>query len=162
VLQLEGLPIMRDLLQTGTLTILLGLLASLAGAAVAYGIKRVHGFAPAGREEYHDELKLLTEQLIEASQRVDKIIREMATVAKDRATAVQQLEQNLTTLEQKERATNERIKHLEATPLKVADYFSEIVDKGEKRSAKRDYVLFASGAIVSAIVSILLHALGVG
>ena len=46
-------------------------------------------------------------------------------------------------------------------PLPAAEYFAKLVAKTEKKSAKRDYVLFLFGVVASAVVVVILKAFGV-
>ncbi len=41
-----------------------------------------------------------------------------------------------------------------------AEYFATLVNKGEKSSALRDYILFTAGVVVSAIVAVVLKHFG--
>lgn len=80
------------------------------------------------------------------------------TRVREEATA--KLEAELGLLNQQERDLKDRIAQLKEVPLPAADYFAQLIDKREKRSALRDYLLFLLGVIVSAGVAVLLRRLG--
>ena len=42
----------------------------------------------------------------------------------------------------------------------MAEHFAKLTEVGEKRSAKRDYLLFGAGVIVSVLTAIGLRLLG--
>jgi hypothetical protein len=53
-------------------------------------------------ESYSDRLRGLTTGLTKASEEVDRVLEELAQVARDRETAVKKLESDLTSMEQEE------------------------------------------------------------
>ncbi len=61
------------------------------------------------------------------------------------------------TLETREKELKEKIEALESTPLPVAEHFAKLLESGEKRSAKRDYVLFGAGVVVTTGVAIIIQ-----
>ena len=91
---------------------------------------------------------------------MDNILREMGQVVRGRAAAADQLEQQVSTLSHQETQLKNRIALLENTPVEILEAFEEAMDKGEKRSASRDYLLFGAGVLVSAAVSIVLGLFG--
>ncbi len=111
-------------------------------------------------EHYSNRLAILTESLLKASAEVDNVLSELATVAVDREKTIKKLEVQLKLLEEDERNTQKRIQDLQSIPVSVADHFAAIVEQGveqgEKRSAKRDYLLFGLGVIITTVVSIIL------
>jgi uncharacterized protein (DUF3084 family) len=82
-------------------------------------------------------------------------LSELAQVARDREAAVSTLENQLKDLETKEKTLQQRIEHLQAVPLPVAEYFAQLTGAGERRSAMRDYMLFGAGVLVSTAISIV-------
>jgi hypothetical protein len=66
----------------------------------------------------------------------------MAQVAKEREASVKELEEGLTDLEKREKELKEKIALLQSVPIPVAEHFARLVEPGEKRSARRDYLLF--------------------
>jgi uncharacterized protein YlxW (UPF0749 family) len=93
---------------------------------------------------------------------VDTVLAELSQIAKDRESAVQKIEAELQSLQNREKELQERIKTLQKVPLPVAEHFAQLTASGEKRSARRDYVLFGVGVIVSTVIAILLKVFGLG
>jgi len=73
---------------------------------------------------------------------------------------VTKLEAQLSQLTQEEGELRKRIEGLQQVPLPAAEYFATLVNKGEKSSALRDYILFTAGVVVSAIVAVVLKHFG--
>ncbi|RUL66015.1 hypothetical protein EKH79_04785 [Dyella dinghuensis] len=117
---------------------------------------------PEPRKSYSEQLNELTEALSAASKKVDAILAEMAQVASQREKTVQGLEASLLELESKEKDARQRIEQLKKVPLPAAEYFAELIEAGEKRSAWRDYWLFGAGVVVSTVIAICLKLLGIG
>jgi hypothetical protein len=113
-------------------------------------------------ESFSDRLSRLTTGLTKASMEVDRVLDELAQVARDRETAVKVLESNLTAMEQQEKELKKKIETLEKVPIAVADQFAKLLETGEKRSAKRDYLLFGAGVLVSTIIAVVLKLAGWG
>jgi len=109
---------------------------------------------------HRERLANLTESLARASAEVDAVLGELAKVARDREEAISNLEAELGALEAKERALQQRINDLQNVPLPVAEHFAALTESGEKRSARRDYLLFGAGVLVSTSISIILYLIG--
>ena len=106
---------------------------------------------------YSEKLANLTENLVKASKEVDSVLSELSKVAQDREKSVLQLEIELSKMEKKEKELKEQIEQLQKTPLPVAEHFAKLIASGEKRSAKRDYLLFAAGVLVTTIITIIIQ-----
>ena len=120
--------------------------------------KALFGLQKQGVEEtYSARLVRLTENLTSSTKEVDEIISELTAVAKEREIAIKKLEIELSSLEGREGQLKERIEQLENTPIAVAEHFAELTAAGEKRSAKRDYLLFGAGVAASTIIGIVLQ-----
>lgn len=111
---------------------------------------------------YGKQLSQLTSSLTKASKEVDRVLTELSLVASNREDAVQKLEVNLASLEQKEIDLKNRIQTLEKLPIPVADHFAKLIEAGEKGSARRDYLLFGAGVAVSTLIAIVLKLAGWG
>jgi len=98
--------------------------------------------------------------LSSASEKMDSIVRQVQEYTKGREQAVSKLESELGLLSQQEEELKQRIEGLRNVPLPAAEYFAQLVRKGERRSAFRDYILFLLGVIVTAGVGVLLRKLG--
>ena len=117
---------------------------------------------PLPKKSYSDRLGELADSLTKASRQVDEVLSELASVAKEREENVKGLEESLQLLEKREGDIKTRIEHLEKVPLPAVEHFAEIMNRGEKRSAKRDYMLFGAGVAVSTVISIGLKVFGLG
>lgn len=102
----------------------------------------------------------LFKELAEASRQMDIVVSRIQRYTAQRESAVQDLESQLSQLTAQEGELREKIRNLQAVPLPAAEYFARLVDKGERRRAKRDYALFTAGVIVSVIVAIILKHFG--
>ena len=126
-------------------------------------IKRALGREePAKAESYSERLASLMKSLTKASSEVDNILAELGQVAEDRAKTVQKIETELAELEEQEKQLQRRIQDLRELPIPVAEHFAAMVAPGERRSAWRDYTLFAVGVVVSTVIAILLRLAGLG
>ena len=88
---------------------------------------------------------------------MDTVLAELAKVARNRETAVQKLENDLVSLDSREKELKTSIKTLEKTPIPVAEHFAKLVADGEKRGARRDYMLFGAGVVVTTIIAIVIQ-----
>jgi hypothetical protein len=145
---------------------LLALLVSLLGAAAVvfipvtrkliYQILQLFGFE--GREAekpYSERLSELMTSLIKASREVDGVLAQLAEVTRNREVAVQNLETESAALETREKELKESIQALEKTPLPAAEHFAKLLESREKRSARRDYMLFGAGVMVATVIAII-------
>lgn len=106
--------------------------------------------------------KQLFADLSQASEKLDGIVSRIQAYTKMRESTVSELEAKLEKLSAQEGQLRTTIEQLQQVPLPVAERFAELVKKEEKGSALRDYALFISGVIVSAIVSIILKHYNIG
>jgi hypothetical protein len=106
--------------------------------------------------DYQDKMKILSSKLNKASHEVDSILEEIASISESREKAVAELEKKSQELAIRESELKDRISNLEKVPLPAVDYFLKVLEKGDRRSALRDYSLFGLGVIVSTAVSIIL------
>ena len=90
---------------------------------------------------------------------MDPILSELTQVARDREEAVARLESALTEMETKERETKERIEALQDLPIPVAEHFAKLVVPTERRNARRDYLLFGAGVVVTTIIAVIMQAI---
>jgi septal ring factor EnvC (AmiA/AmiB activator) len=120
-------------------------------------LRRALGREKPPEKSYSQRLTELTSSLTRASREVDEVLAELAQVAREREGTVRQLESDLGSLESKEQELKERIELLERTPLAVAEHFAALLDPREKRSARRDYLLFGSGVLVTTVIAIILQ-----
>jgi transcriptional regulator of nitric oxide reductase len=134
---------------------------SLFISTLAYLIDRflIRSLKPDNRLDvisYREKIAALTRSLVESSAHVDRILKEMQEVSQQRETAIITLEQKLSELSEREKNLQEKVTMLEKVPLKAIEYFVDAVEKGEQRSAWRDYILFALGVVVSTVIAVML------
>ena len=150
----------------GWQSFVIGILASILSGTLIFlndyvkGLIGKRGFTKGNVETYSEKLTRLTGSLTHASSEVDKLLVELAQVSLERATAVQKLEEELKGLAEREEQTKKRIQDLENVPLAVAEHFAKLTEPGEKRGARRDYMLFVSGLIAGQLLSIVLKVFG--
>ena len=137
-------------------TLIIGLLLS---APVTHFLVKIFSNKLKEKISYGEQLNTLTSSLLKSTKQVDKILAELTSVTKDRENALTKLESELTILESREIETKKRIEDLQNIPLQAVEHFAQLTTAGEKRSARRDYLLFAAGVIVSTIIAILLKVL---
>jgi DNA repair exonuclease SbcCD ATPase subunit len=148
------------------LALLTGAISLLTGLLPLSRILRRFLMRLLGREEaekpktYSQRLTELTESLVKASSEVDSLLVELSQVAREREESVKELEVQITEMEQHEKQLQQRIQELKDIPVPVAERFAELVERGEKRSAWRDYALFGLGVVVSTAIAITLSLIG--
>jgi hypothetical protein len=113
-------------------------------------------------EPYGEKLRRLFSSVEEASHSIDETLKEMIAVTSQREATVHALSETLRELEEKEGTIRSRIDALNNTPIEVAEHFATLVHSSERRSARRDYILFGAGAVLTALISVVLSLLGVG
>jgi septal ring factor EnvC (AmiA/AmiB activator) len=95
--------------------------------------------------------------LTRASSEVDEVLRELSNVARDREAAVEKLEGDLAGLEGREKELKNKIEALQKTPLPVAEHFAKLLESRERRAARRDYLLFGAGVVVTTAIAVALQ-----
>jgi hypothetical protein len=136
----------------GGITIALTFLVAMLSYIIKFSFSK--GKPP---KSYGERLFELTSSLIKASSEVDAVLSELTQVAKDRENSAEQLEKALAGLEEREKELKERIDTLQNVPIPVAEYFAKLVEPSEKRSAKRDYLLFGAGVLVTTVIAIIMQ-----
>jgi vacuolar-type H+-ATPase subunit D/Vma8 len=141
---------------------------SLLNAAVAVGVAVLanvvssfaHDRLRKKQPSYSERVGRLAESLTSSSREVDSILKEIASVTKERQEAAEELENELERLAENEAELQQRINTLKSVPIPVAEHFAKLMESGEKRSAKRDYLLFGAGVLTSIVSAIVLKWLG--
>lgn len=108
------------------------------------------------------ELTRLVNDLNQTSNELDNILAEVVQVAQGRAEAATKLQAEIDRLERAEEEYLVRIETLKNEPLRVINDLLNELQPNQIRTPRRDFLLFVSGGLVSAIVSILLGLLGLG
>jgi len=106
---------------------------------------------------YGERIARLTESLKKASREVDEVLIELEHTANIRTQNVTELENELAMMEFREKEIKQKIAALEKTPLPVAEHFAKLLEGRDKRTAKRDYLLFVLGAVVATIIAIVMQ-----
>ena len=123
-------------------------------------VEKLFGEETSNTVSYAERLEKLTSSLTKSSTEIDGLLNELSNVAKERQKAVDKVETELLGLQGREKELQQRIDQLKDVPLPVAEHLAKLMAPGEKRSARRDYVLFVSGVLVSTILAVLLRVLG--
>jgi hypothetical protein len=111
---------------------------------------------------YSERLAELSQSLQTSSMQVDEVLSELASVAKERERNIVTLEQELAALESREKDMKQRIESLQNIPLPAVEHLAKMIAPIEKRSARRDYMLFGVGVVVTTIITIVLRLVGFG
>lgn len=141
--------------------IVVGAISSLLAMSAFSIFQRV--FRPGVRAQskkdatYAERLAELTTSLATATEEVDTILAELARVAQERASSVQKLETELANLEVQEKDLKAKVDALKQTPIPAVEHLATLLKPGEQRSARRDYVLFGAGVLLSTVISIGLQ-----
>lgn len=106
---------------------------------------------------YADRLRILTHNLANASSQVDEILSELTEITNAKEYSLQQLEANLKELQERERKLKEGIETMESVPVEAAERFADLMEAGEQRSAKRDYLLFGIGVVLTTTIAIIIE-----
>lgn len=149
-----GLEIITSLI-AGLATLIAGGVAS--SEVIQKLVRHLLGIKKEPKKHYSERLSELTDSLTKASREVDSVLSELAQVAQDREVAVRKLENDLQAMEIREKELKDKIAALENTPLPVAEHFAKLLESGEKRGAKRDYILFGAGAVLTTIIAVIIQ-----
>jgi len=108
------------------------------------------------------DLARLVNGLNKTSLELDNILAQIVEVAQNRAEAATKLQAEMKKLEEAEEEYLVRIEILKNEPLRVMGDLLNGLQPNQIRTPRRDFMLFLTGVIVSAIVSIVLGLLRVG
>ena len=106
---------------------------------------------------FKERLSESLDTLKNATEEIDGVIEEISKISKEKQQTIEKLETTLSELETRENDLKEKISTMEKVPVESLKHFEEILNKGNKRSATRDYVIFVSGIILTTIIAILLN-----
>lgn len=139
------------------LATLSGLVSMAFGTLIFASLRRrpynVRTRTPA--QTYTQRLARLTDSLRRSSADVDALIEELSSAAQQREAAALKLEADLATLSAREQDLKKRVSHLQDLPLQVAEHFAALTKASERKNARRDYMLFGLGVLVSTLLSII-------
>ena len=108
------------------------------------------------------DLARLAKGLNKTSTELDKILAQIVEVAQDRAEAATKLQAEMKKLEEAEEEYLVRIEILKNEPLRVMSDLLNELQPNQIRTPRRDFMLFAAGVVLSAVVSVVLKLLRVG
>lgn len=95
-----------------------------------------------------------------ATNKIDEVFSGITKLAQERQSVITALEAQLVVLTTRESEIKAKIQTLEKVPIEAVRHFEDLLKKGDRRSASRDYVLFGLGVVVSTIVAIVLTTFG--
>lgn len=145
---LADLPTAVTLVSAAVVSLMAGVLTTLRPRAAAARSGAKHRL-------YAQRLDELTVALRRPSREVDRLLDELAEVAAERQAAVDQLTKQLAVLSKQEQELRRRKDELGNVSIPVVQAFAEISAEGEKRSARRDYLLFGLGVVITTVISIV-------
>jgi uncharacterized phage infection (PIP) family protein YhgE len=141
------------------LSILSALVSILMGGLASYGLEIVRNISKKANQHstsYSEKMETLTRKLVDASSEVDRVLSEMSEMSLQRENAISEYESKLKDLKEKHKHLEGKVEILGKVPVPAIEYFVSELEKGEKRSAWRDYVLFGLGVVVSTVITIAL------
>jgi hypothetical protein len=104
---------------------------------------------------YNARVAQVTEIMKASATEAQQLLTEMESATRERLASVELLEQSLKELEDREKTASERLRILQEVEPEAAAELARLVDqsldKREKVSSKRDYIIFGLGVIVTAI-----------
>ena len=109
---------------------------------------------------YRERITRTLEALKKASDEMEVATLEFNSIMQEKQATIDELEGKLTILSSQETELTSKIETLQKVPIEALAHFENILSKGDKRSAYRDYFLFGIGVVVSVIVTILLKKFG--
>ncbi len=107
-------------------------------------------------KSYKTRLSETLNLLNTAFAEVERATGEFTALMKEKESSIDLLESRLSELTVEESQLKSKVATLQQVPLEAISHFEAILDKGEKRSALRDYKLFGLGVIVSVVITIIL------
>lgn len=134
--------------------------AATVAMIVQFGLSLFQARLKKRSPSYSERVSKLAENLARSSKEVDEILDEIASVTSERQLAAEHLEKELERLSASEDEIKRRIDTLKNVPIPVAEHFAKLLDSGDKRSARRDYLLFGAGVLTSIVSAIGLKWLG--
>ena len=116
-------------------------------------------------EPYHEKVSRLSASLSQSLAEADKLVKELDFALRKRSSAVARVQEQLTELSTREKRAHDRVTALETIRPEALQHFEKMLEaelsKGDRRSAWRDYSLFALGVVVSTAMAIILRYFGI-
>ena len=139
-------------------TILIGLVFFILQSRAIARLAREAGSNPTST----GDLARLVKGLNKTSNELDQILAQIVEVAQDRAEAATKLQAEMKKLEEAEEEYLVRIEILKNEPLRIMSDLLNELQPNQIRTPRRDFVLFAAGVLLSAIISVVLNFLRTG
>ena len=140
------------------ITILIGLIFFIVGNSIASRRSREAG----SKATSTGDLTRLVNGLNKTSSELDKILEKIVEVAQNRAEAAIKLQAEMKRLEEAEEEYLVQIEILKNEPLRVVSDLLNELHPSQIRTPRHDFMLFATGVLLGAIVSILWNLLKIG
>ena len=140
------------------ITILIGLVVFFIASIVISRRAKEAGSKPTST----GDLARLVKGLNKTSTELDQILAQIVEVAQDRAEAATKLQAEMKKLEEAEEEYLVRIEILKNEPLRVMSDLLNELQPNQIRTPRRDFMLFAAGVVLSAVVAVVLKLLRVG
>src|SRR3972149_6985391 len=145
---------------------IISMLVTIAGGLVTlifeYGLRRFRGQDLSSKKSPTpaERLQTLIDNLSKSSKDAELLTQEIVADLRKRELALAELQSKNQQLAAEEEDLKKRIALLKEVPVDVAEYFQRInqqnLEKIDRRSSKRDIAFFILGAVVSAIVQLVL------
>lgn len=131
----------------------------LAGVLVARPPLTV-SFHRRGAQQVHARrLDELTATLRRQSKDIDRVVDELAAVATERHSAIEELSNQLSVLSAKEQELRRRNDVLLAASVPAAQEFALLTAEADRRNQRQSYRLFVAGVVVSTVVNTIFYIL---
>jgi hypothetical protein len=105
---------------------------------------------------YKEKLSQTLDTLKNAFALVDNATSEFTQLLLEKERNIEILQGRVDDLAKEEANLKNKVDSLQRVPLDALTHFEKILNKGEKRSAYRDYILFGLGVFVSIGITVLL------
>ena len=109
------------------------------------------------KKSFRDRLADSIDTLRNSTAEIDNVIEEIGQISKEKHQTIENLQKQLDELESRENELKNKIETMEKVPIESLKHFEEILNNGNKRGAKRDYLIFISGIVITTIIAILLN-----
>lgn len=153
---------MPDMISRILLQLLVTILVGLIFFAVENRIVTRRSRESGARATSTGDLSRLVNGLNKTSVELDNMLAQIVEVAQNRAEAATKLQAEMKRLEEAEEEYLVRIETLKNEPLRVVSDLLVELEPNQIRTPRRDFLLFLSGVIVSAVISIVLSYLKLG
>jgi len=103
----------------------------------------------------------LSFQLRKKLDEVGEISQNLQWASEDWQQRYSVFESRVAHLSEKEKELRKQVDSLGQIPLPAMEYFRDLLDRGERSAARRDYLLFGAGILATVALSLVLKLLGI-